>query len=166
MPVAAVGRQADMLAASSRFDDPLVGYRERGAEARLQNRPANGPIQLHIRESDGTEMVADIDPTTYKETALRTRRSDGSWRELRLRDYRRVGPVNVAFLQEEWDAGGLRSTTRYTEVALDPGLLDRFFARPRAIAFDYMDFMGGLAIWEAREKRAAAATAKPIGFAP
>ena len=169
MPVAAVGRQADMLAASSRFDDPLVGYRERGAEVRLLDRPANGPIQLHIRESDGTEMVADIDPATDKETALRTRRSDGSWRELRLRDYRRVGPVNVAFLQEEWDAGVLHSTTRYTEVALDPASCSTAFCcRPQGHSFRFhMDLW---AAWPSgrpgKSGRPPRSPCRPIGFAP
>jgi hypothetical protein len=165
LPVAAVGREAEMLTNWSRFDDPLVGYSERGAEVRLKDRPANGPIQLDIRESDGTEMIAAIDPATYKEVSLRIRRTDGRWRELRFRDYRRVGPVNVAYLQEEWDGGVLRSTTQFSQLTLDPGLLDRFFARPTAMAFDFMDFMGGLAVWEYRERRAAAATAHPIGLA-
>jgi hypothetical protein len=37
LPVAAVGREAEMLTNWSRFDDPLVGYSERGAEVRFRH---------------------------------------------------------------------------------------------------------------------------------
>jgi len=63
---------------------------------------------------------------------------------MRFRDYRREGSINVAHVTEEWTDGVLHSTTRYSEVRLDPGLVDRFFVRPSSLAFDYMDFMGCL----------------------
>jgi uncharacterized tellurite resistance protein B-like protein len=164
LPIPVTGHEAEVLAATSRFDDPLVGYKERGARVRLLDRPSSGPIQLQILESDGTEMVASIDPVTSIEQSFRTRRSDGRWNEMRFRDYRREGSINVAHVTEEWTDGVLHSTTRYSEVRLDPGLVDRFFVRPSSLAFDYMDFMGGLAVLESREKQAAGIA--PLKIAP
>jgi hypothetical protein len=150
------GAAADALSRSAPYDDPLVGYRERGADVRLEGRPGDEPIRLRIVETDGTTRVATIDPITYEETSLRTVRSDGRWFETRFRDYRRVGNLNVAYVQEQWDNGALRSTTRITDVSLDPGLLDRFFAFPSKPDFGFMDFMGGLAVMQIRAKQGGA----------
>jgi hypothetical protein len=155
-PVPAAGRQAEVIARTSRFDDPLVVFRERGSEVRIEERPAVGPIKIHIKEPDGGEMVSSIDPVTYTQVSLRTRLSDGKWLEARFGDYRKVGATNIAYLVQEFEDGALRSTTRYTEVTADVGLIDHFFAHPRFMAFDYMDFMGGLAVLDARDKKAAA----------
>jgi hypothetical protein len=156
-PVPAAKPQADTLSRTSGFDDPLVGYRERGAIVRIQERPANGPILLHVSETDGTEIIAAIDPSTYNQLSLRIRHTGGHWIETHFEDYRRIGAVNIPFVQKEFEDGVLRSTTRYTDATLDPGLVDRFFAHPATLAFDYMDFMGGLSVMDAREKKAAAA---------
>jgi len=144
--------EADSLRQLARFDDPLVDYRERGTEVKLGEKPDKGPFQLEIRERDGTEMIAAIDPATYNEVSLRTRQSDGKWRELRFSDYRKVGALNLAFVQEDWSEGKLRSTTRIKEARIDSGLIDHFFVRPVNPILSYMDYMGGLAAIRAQQK--------------
>ncbi len=156
-PVPALGRMAEVLSRTSRFDDPLVAYRERGAVVRLEGKQADGEIKLSIHETDGTDMVSSIDPATYNQLSLRTHQPGAHWFETRFRDYRKVGAVNIPFLQEEYEEGVLTSTTRYSEATIDPGLIARFFAHPTVMAFDYMDFMGGLAVMEARERKEATA---------
>jgi outer membrane lipoprotein-sorting protein len=151
------GSGAESVADSARFDDPLIGYRERGADVRLESKPGEAPLRLRIREIDGTTRITAIDPVTFAELSLRTLHSDGGWDETRFKDYRKVGDLNVAYLQEQWTKTGLRSTTRISDVSLDPGLLDRFFAYPTDPNLGFMDFMGGLSILQAREKQHAAA---------
>jgi hypothetical protein len=151
------GSGAESVADSARFDDPLIGYRERGADVRLESKPGEAPLRLRIHEADGTTRITSIDPVTFNELSLRTLHSDGGWEETRFKDYRKVGDLNVAYVQEQWTKTGLRSTTRITDVSLDPGLLDRFFGYPTDPNLGFMDFMGGLSILQAREKQPAAA---------
>ena len=73
-------------------------------------------------------------------------------------DFRKVGAITVAFAQELWADGKLKSKTRFTAVELDPGLLNHFFDRPTSVAFDYMDFMNGLAVLKSRQKDTASTT--------
>jgi len=160
------GRAAESLAESSRFDDPIVGMAERGASARLESKPGEAPLRLRISEKDGTTWVETIDPANYNELSLVKTRKDGSQMETRFRDYRKVGNINVAFEQEQWVGGVLRSTTRVTDVSLDPGLLDRFFDYPANPNLGYMDFMGGLAVLQAHEKAGAAPKGPPAGVQP
>lgn len=150
--VPATGNEAATLKQLARFDDPLVNYREHGTEVQLVEKPEKGPIQLRIRESDGTEMIAAIDPVTYNEVSLRTRQPEGKWRELRFRDYRKVGALNLPYVQEEWDDGTLRSITRITDARTDSGLIDQFFVRPVDPVLSYMDYMGGLATIKAQQR--------------
>lgn len=151
--VLATGSEAATLKQLARFDDPLVDYSEHGTEVQLGEKPEKGPFQLRIRESDGTEMIAVIDPVTDNELSLRTRQSDGKWRELRFSDYRKVGALNLAYVQEEWDNGTLRSTTRITDARIDSGLIDQFFVQPVDPVLSYMDFMGGLAAIKAQQRQ-------------
>ncbi len=160
------GRAAESLAESSRFDDPIVGMAERGASARLESKPGEAPLRLRISEKDGTTWVETIDPANYNERSLAKTRKDGSQLETRFGDYRKVGNINVAFEQEQWEEGVLHSTTRVTDVSLDPGLLDRFFAYPANPNLGYMDFMGGLAVLQAHEKAGAAAKGASAGSRP
>jgi len=161
-----LGRAAEALAESARFDDPIVGIAERGASARLVSKPGESPIRLRISEKDGTTWVETIDPTNYSELSLVKVRKDGTRVETRFQDYSKVGNLNVAHHQEEWVDGVLRSTTRVSDVSLDPGLLDRFFAYPESQNLGFMDYMGGLAVIEAREKAAAASKGQPAGSRP
>jgi hypothetical protein len=147
---------ARLVADSAHFDDPLIGYSERGADVRLESKPGDAPLRLRIRETDGITRIATIDPATFNELSLRTLHSDGRWDEVRFSDFRKVGSLNVAYTQEQWVNGALRSTTRITDVRLDPGLLDRFFAYPTDPNLGFMDFMGGLFALQAREKPNAA----------
>jgi hypothetical protein len=160
------GRAAESLAELSQFDDPIVGIAERGASARLESKPGDSPIRLRIAEKDGTTWIETIDPATYEELSLETVRKDGFRLVRKFSDYRKVGNLNVAFEQEEWEGGVLRSTTRVTDVSLDPGLLDRFFAYPASPSLGYMDFMGGLAVLQAYEKAGTAAKGPPAGTRP
>ena len=163
--VPAVGAEADALKQLARFDDPLVDCRERGTEVSLGEKTENGLQPLNIRERDGTEMVALIDPATYNEVSLRTRQSDGKWNEQRFSDYRKLGALNLAYVQEEWSDGKLRSTTRITEARLDTGLIDEFFARPINPILSYMDFMGGLAAIKTQLSQRPPALKQPVGGA-
>jgi hypothetical protein len=144
--------QARSIIGSSRFDDAFSGYQDRGAVARLDAKPDKGPLRLSLREKDGTELDAEIDPSSFEEISRRTRLPDGSVEEVRLKDYRRIGPLNFAFTQEHWMGGVLHSTTRVTEVELNPGLLDRFFAIPSSFNLGFMDYMGGLLILQSSAK--------------
>ena len=157
--------EAAALKQLSRFDDPLVDFRERGTEVKLGDKPVNGLQKLYIREGDGTEMIAAIDPASYREASLRTRQPDGKWRELRFRDYRMLGALNLAYVQEEWVDGVLRTTTRITEAKLDCGLIDQFFVCPANPVFSYMDFMGGLAAIRAQQTQRPPALKLPAGGA-
>jgi hypothetical protein len=145
-PVRIEGPDAESLIKAARFDDPLVGYRERGATARLESAPSASPIRLSIREASGAEVVETIDPATYYELSVGWRDSAGKWSETRFREYRKVGAVSVADLQEHWVDGTLRTTTRIGEVRLDTGMLARIFSMPSNPNLDYMDFMGGLEV--------------------
>ena len=151
--VYSTGAEVESLKQLARFDDPLVDYREHGTDVQLGDKPEKGPFQLAIRERDGTEMIAAINPVSYNEVSLRTRQSDGKWRELRFSDYRKLGALNLAYVQEDWSEGKLRSTTRITDARLDSGLIDQFFVRPVNPVFSYMDYMGGLAAIKAQQKQ-------------
>jgi len=157
--------EAESLKQLARFDDPLVDFRERGTEVKLGEKLQNGLQSLNIRERDGTEMVAVIDPATYNEISLRTRQADGQWNEQRFSDYRKLGALNLAYTQEEWRDGKLRSTTRITDARLDCGLIDEFFARPVNPVLSYMDFMGGLAAIKAQQSLRPPALKQPAGGA-
>jgi hypothetical protein len=161
-----VGQAAAALAESARFDDPIVGYAERGASARLEGKPGDSPIVLDIAETDGTKWIETIDPANYEELSLVKVRKDGRRTDTKFMDYRKVGNLNVAFGQEEWADGVLRSTTRVTDVSLDPGLLDRFFSYPASQNLGYMDYMGGLAVLQAREKAGMIAKPQAAGSQP
>jgi hypothetical protein len=160
------GGAADSLAESARFDDPIVGYAERGASARLEGKPGDSPIRLRIVEKDRTTWIETIDPSTYDELSLVRIGVGGSRVETRFREFRKIGNLNVAFVQEQWAGGRLRSTTRITDVSLDPGLLDRFFEFPASPNLGYMDFMGGLAVLQAREKAGTPAKLPAAGNRP
>jgi hypothetical protein len=111
-------------------------------------------------------MLATIDPTTFNEVSLRTIGPAGRWTETRFSDYRKVGSLNVAYVQEQWDNGGLESTTRITDVVLEPGLIGRFFKMPTNPNLGYLDFVGGLAVLQAREAAAGNKGLQPAGARP
>jgi hypothetical protein len=163
LPVPVKGAEAEALVASARFDDPLVGYRERGATARLESAPGATPIRLSIREPGGAEIVETIDPATYHEISSGHRNSAGKWEETRFKEYRKVGPVSVAGLQEHWSDGTLQTTTRIAEVRLDPGVLARVFSMPTNPKLGYMDFMGGLEVLARVAKKNGAGIQVPQG---
>jgi hypothetical protein len=160
------GTAADEFARSARFDDPIVGYSDRGASARLEAVPGASLETLHMVEKDGTSWVETIDPSTEDELSLVRSRPGGSTDEVRYRDYRRVGNLNVAHVLEQWEDGRLRSTTRITDVSIDPGLIDRFFSYPEDPRLGYMDFMGGLAVLQSRGKPGSAGPVQPAGAKP
>ncbi len=157
-PTRLYGEEAAALAHSARFDDPFIDYQERGAEVKLEEKTEKGPIHLHLRETDGTELVAEIDPANYNLLSLRSREVGGQWVETRFSDYRKVGVLNLAYVQEEWAQRKLKSTMRITDVKLDSGLLDQLFACPTDLAMGYMDYMGGLALVKAQQKKNALAS--------
>lgn len=148
---------------SARFDNLLVGYRERRATARLESVPGASPIRVSIREANGAEVVETIDPATYHELSIGRRDPAGKWDETRFRDYRKVGPLSVAGIQEHFVDGVLRSTTRITDVRLDAGVLARIFTPPSSLKFDYMDFMGGLEILAQAARKNGAGVQLPPG---
>ncbi len=153
-PVQLQGQEAESLIASARYDNPLVGYRERGAKARLESAPGASPIRVSIREAGGDEVVETIDPATYNEVSIGRKDSIGKWDETRFREYRKVGAFTLAGLQEHWNDGVLRSTTRISDVRLDTGVLAKIFAMPTDSSLGYMDLMGGLEILARVSKRA------------
>jgi outer membrane lipoprotein-sorting protein len=143
----------------ARFDPPLVGVRERGAEIIREDKVGNGPITLRIRERDGAEFVSMIDPETLNELSTRSQGSGGSVEETRYMDHRKLGVLNVAHTQEQWLDGALRSTTHITDVRLEPGLLDSFFSPPEKQSLGFMDYMGALVV--IKDRAAQQASAKP-----
>jgi hypothetical protein len=161
--VPSTGAEVESLKQLARFDDPLIDFRERGTEVKLVEKPDKGPFQLHIRETDGTEMIAAIDPVTYNEISLRTRQSDGKWRETRFSDYRKLGTFNLAYVQEDWSEGKVHSATRISEARIDSGLIDQFFVRPLNPILSYMDYMGGLAAIKAQQKQQPSVLNQSIG---
>jgi hypothetical protein len=160
-PTRIQGPEADALISTARFDDPLVGYRERGARGRLESMPGASPIRLSIREASGQEVIETIDPLTYNELSIGDRNPGGKWEETRFREYRKVGPLSVAGVQEVWIDGTLHSTTRVSEVRLDTGVLTRIFAMPTNPKLDFMDYMGGLEVLAKVAKRDAAGVKLP-----
>jgi hypothetical protein len=160
-PLQIHGPEAESLISSSRFDDPLVGFRERGAKARLESAPGASPIRLRISEVGGSEVVETIDPSTYNELSMERRDSSGNTVEMRFRDYRKVGSLNFAGVQEEWINGVIHSTTRITEVRLDTGVLARIFAIPTNPNLDYLDLMGALQVLAKVSTKAGAGVQQP-----
>jgi len=156
--------EAAPLQRSARFDHALVGWEERGAVLTVVSRDdAKNLIRLSVREKEGTEIISTIDTKTYEETASEEHRPDGTVEETRFRDYRRFGILNVPQVQESWKGGTLRTTTRVTDVVLNPGLLDSVFARPRGGALDFMDYMGALGVVARAAPAAAAAPSAGTG---
>jgi hypothetical protein len=147
-PVVLQGADAESLMSVSRFDDPLVGYRDRGARARLESPPGASPIRLSIHEHDGSEVVETIDPVTYTELSIGWRRPNGQQVETRFGEYHKVGSLNLPSVQDELIDGVLHMETRITDVRLDAGVLDAVFNPPKSPANDFMDYMGGLAVIE------------------
>jgi hypothetical protein len=145
-PIRLKGAETEALVASARFDDPLVGYRERGAKGRLESAPGASPIRLSIREADGEEVIETIDPVSYNEISAGRKDSSGKWDETHFREYRKVGTINVAGVQEHWNDGVLRTTTRIADVRLDTGVLAKVFSMPPTQRLDFMDYMGGLQV--------------------
>jgi hypothetical protein len=100
---------------------------------------------LRILEADGTETESTIDGATLIEWSRRERSPGDIWKETRFKNYRKVGAANIAFVQEKWQDGRLRATTRIAELNADPGLLDQFFSMPAESTFDFMHYMAVLA---------------------
>jgi hypothetical protein len=164
-PTVIHGAEVDNLVGSGRFDDPLVGYRERGARARLESAPGESSIRLSIREAGGAEVVEVIDPKTYHEVSQSRRNAAGKVEETRFRDYKTVGPFSYAAVEERWVDGALRSTTSLSNVTLDSGVLARVFAMPTNPKLDFMDYMGGLAIIEKVARKNSQGIQLPAGVA-
>ncbi|MFO1451544.1 MAG: hypothetical protein U1F61_25510 [Opitutaceae bacterium] len=154
--VLAFGTTATEIATMARFDPPLVGYRERGAEVHRVDKPGSGPVVIRVREKDGTEMVSTIDPKTLVEQSNLTESTVTGAVETRFSDYRKVGALNVPYRHEQWVKGVLRSTIRITDVVAEPGLLDSLFVRPTGKDLAFMDYMTALRQVQAQEKRRAA----------
>jgi hypothetical protein len=164
-PTVIHGAEVDNLVGSGRFDDPLVGYRERGARARLESAPGESPIRLSIREAGGSEVVEVIDPKTYHEISQSRHDAAGKVEETRFRDYKTVGPFSYAAVEERWVDGALRSTTNLSNVTLDSGVLARVFVMPTNPKLDFMDYMGGLAIIEKVARKNTQGIQLPAGVA-
>ena len=158
-PVVLTGSEAEQLVSAARFDDPLVGYRDRGAQARLESAPGTSPIRLSIKERDGSQVVETIDPVTYAELSIGWRRPSGQQVEIRFGEYHRIGSLNLPGLEDEYVDGALHIETRITDVRLDAGVLDGIFTPPANPINDFMDYMGGLAVLE---KSAKAASPGPV----
>jgi hypothetical protein len=147
------GAEASTLARTARFDDPLIDFQEHGAEVKLEDKPEKGPLRLHLLEVDGTEIISEVDPTSYNQLISRSREAGGQWVETRFSEFHKVGALNMAYKQEEWADGKLRSTMQITEVRLDSGLLDQIFVYPTSLSLSYMDYMGGLSLIRTQQKR-------------
>lgn len=159
--VAVIGKTEYELATLARFDSPLIGYTERGAQiSRVKVSSADNVI-VRVRESDGSESISTIDPKTMTEVAVILSSPGYDTDETRYGDHRKIGPLNFAFLQEQWVKGSVRATTRIATVTLDSGLLDGFFERPTSASkqFVFMDFMSGVRTLTARANSGAAASA-------
>jgi hypothetical protein len=155
------GVEAADIVQSSRYDDALVGYRERGTQARLESAPGASPLRISFAEPNGDRFVETIDPATYHEIAISRLDADGKTDETRMSDFRKVGSYVYAAVQERWIDGKLRTTTRVTDVRLDPGLLASFFRVPEDPKLGYMDYMGGLAAIQSRLPRPATGISLP-----
>jgi hypothetical protein len=142
--VRAIGTAEADIAEMARFDSPLVGYRERGAEVHREDQPGTGPIVIRVREKTGAETVSVLDPETLVEVAQRTTSAAGEPVETRFSDHRKVGVANLPHVHERWVAGKLRATNRITQIVPEPGLLDSVFRRPAPAELTYMDYQGAL----------------------
>lgn len=160
-PLELKGAEAEVLVASSRFDYPLVGFRERGAKARLVSTQGESPIRISFEEPTGEKYVESIDPATYHEIGISRTRSDGRLDEMKMSDFRKEGSYTYAAVQEHWVEGKRISTTRISEVRLDPGILNAFFRMPTNSKFSYMDMMGGLAALQVANKKATGGISLP-----
>jgi hypothetical protein len=152
-PVPLQGAEAEALILSSRYDYPLVGFRERGAKVRLESAPGESPIRISYQETGGDKYVESIDPGTYHETAIIRRGPNGKVDETRMQEFRKEGAYTYASVQEHWIDGKLHSTTRISDVRLDPGILTAFFGMPRESNFGFMDMMGGLVALQAASRK-------------
>jgi hypothetical protein len=155
------GSGAEVLLESSRFDYPLIGYRERGAKARLVSVPGESPIRISLEEPSGDKYVESLDSATYHEIGVTRTRPDGKVDELRMSDFHKEGSYTYAAVEEHRVDGKVVSTTRISEVRLDPGLLNAFFRMPSAAKFSYMDMMGGLAALQATNKKSSSTISLP-----
>jgi hypothetical protein len=156
------GEQAATLVETAPFDHPLVGYRDRAAQLTLRGGGVE-PFELTVRERDGRAVVSTIDPVTYQETRQLVQTAAGRESELRLRDYRRIGPMNVPCTQELWRGGALVVTTRLERLSTEVTLLDQLFDLPTSEMITYMDYMSGLALLR---KQADVAATAPTGGTP
>lgn len=156
--VLAFGTTATEIATMARFDPPLVGYRERGADVFRADKPGSDLVVIRVREKDGTEVISTIDPKTLVEQSNLTESTMTGAVETRFSDYRKVGSLNVPYRHEQWVKGVLRSTITISDVVAEPGLLDSFFLRPTAKEVAFMDYMTALRQVQAQEKRAAASS--------
>ena len=147
-----VGSEADDLAKQARFDDPLVDYKERGDRVRLDDRADDKSFRLHIFETDGTEMISTVEASTMNQVSLRRRSRGGAWEETKFNGYRKIGSTNIPFIEEQWVDGVLQFRTRITDVALDAGVLDGFFAKPATTDLEFLDYMGALAVIRTKER--------------
>lgn len=144
-PQQLAGAEALAVGRSSRFDDPLIDYAERGAELNMEEKSGSGEILLRLKEKDGTELEIDLEPKTYKQLAQQVREPGKEPVEIRFSDHRKTGAFNLARVQEEYKSGQVSSVTKISEVITDPGLLDEFFSMPQQTMLGYMDYMAGLA---------------------
>ena len=157
--------KAALLTDSAPFDHQLVGYRERGATLTLRGGGAEA-FELTLHETDGRLITSTIDPVTYQESRQLLQAANGQVSETRLRDYRRVGSVNVPCTQELWRSGVLLSTTRLENVSTETTLLNSLFTTPDSEMVTYMDYMGGLALLRDRAAPTAATTAPTTAASP
>lgn len=148
---------AAVLRTMSRFDPPLVGYRERGAVVSRESSVRPGEVVLRVREKDGTESFITIEESTMNEVASRSRTAAGRVEEARYREHKKSGVLNIAYVQEQWTDGAIRSTTRIERVRAEPGLLDAFFSTPANESLGYMDYMGALIVIKNRTTAQASA---------
>jgi len=128
-----LGRAAEALAESARFDDPIVGIGRAGSIGAACQQAGESPIRLRISEKDGTTWV-ETNRSDELQRALAVKvRKDGTRVETRFQDYSKGWGISM------WPTtpgrSGLTassSTTRVSDVSLDPGLLDRFLPIPKA----------------------------------
>jgi hypothetical protein len=155
--VRAIGSLEAEIMEMARFDPPLAGYRERGATVTREDRPGGETIDLRVREPDGADVRVSLDARTLTELTQQQTSPLGERIETRFRDHRKVGPLNVPYVQERWVNGKLRATNRITEVTPEPGLIDAFFARPGTGDLTYMNYQAVLRQALEQQKRAEAA---------
>ena len=118
------------------FDGPLVGEPQSGVACRLLGVERIDRVDYFVVEVAKSNSVGRhyIDSRTFREDKVLQTVTLNSGEEVETQtqyfEYKRFGGIWVAMRTERWSAGDTKETILINSVDLNPGILDRAFARP------------------------------------